>query len=311
MIKYLFLQIIFMMIIFQNKGLSQQITPNCTQYWYNQCIIATIENDTPQFNLSILHLDKYPLENPEQLSTIAHLMLKFGRIDEAFSRLKLAFEKGYDNLELPRFKKYDHQWSVFERNYPIIKQKLEANAKTDIKVRLDKMLQSDQYIRDLRDKYPQDSALYTSQQSADTTNFLELKKIISDYGYPKYNAIGSKCMDNLNTLLLHFVMYEDFWSYLNPILTLEMKNNRLTPEFYAKLLDRRQVWVKNENQLYGTFNSSEDIKDGIFSPIFEINSIDLRRTNLGLMPLKYYAIQRRLKLPNAYVFEKYTLRNCN
>lgn len=124
----------------------------------------------------------------------------------------------------------------------------------------------------------------------------QLEKIMTTYGYPNYQLIGSMNYQDENwsslkpikvvTLFLH--QDPDFQDKYLPVLLKKLKEGKCSPDDYASIYDK-SLWKKslklnNEKQLYGTFPNL-----ALDNP----QKIDSIRKSIGLPKLGYE--MRRVK----------------
>lgn len=136
---------------------------------------------------------------------------------------------------------------------------------------------------------PQSDSLQKLQNQLDYNNYINLKSIIANYGYPSKERLGVS-EDNLFVILLHPPVQLDPKKYLNEMQSLLIKEvyaKRMEAKQFAMFVDDIKAKILNEPQIYGTINpfDTNTMKMGL--PIIEnLISTNKKRKEIGLVELK-------------------------
>lgn len=167
------------------------------------------------------------------------------------------------------------------------------------------MADREQYVRGHIDTKGAETWKYTYE--VDSINYIELKNIILNHGFPDRTQLDLQTEWSLNQLLLYSRFLdlttqtdEKEMNWYDSTLRAAVLNGNISPENYAGITDyyyclKGHLAKKEELQFYGEFNSDEG-----FNPIMDIENVDKRRKEIFLIPLRYKAKIMHFKLPKGY-----------
>lgn len=157
-----------------------------------------------------------------------------------------------------------------------------------------KMYVMDQSVRgnvmgDLIKKYQLDTVDYNFSYSTDVdlNNQLILNDIIEKYGFPSKNLVGKDALRGVFFIIQHADSNAEWQKEQFPFIKAAVSNGDLDARKYAYLYDRIQVNAKLP-QLYGTQFSNVDSNGAILYTVHNEKELDLRRMEIGLMPIDMY-----------------------
>lgn len=170
------------------------------------------------------------------------------------------------------------------------------NINIDYLLELEKLLARDQIVRDqnLRAQIADPNIKSSLIRIVDSANMVALRSLIEKYGFPEFSNVGHQGESDVLALLLHGLLKEDSlsWAYFQPKLLNAVKNGQLMPEHYALLYDRAISDNGREKQYYGVMPTL---------PIDDIENVDIRRKEIGLMPLEDELKIYHLPVPDGYI----------
>ena len=223
-----------------------------------------------------------------------------GNYKQVFAMLQKTIQKGctWENIEKidwGNFKKSKY-WNKLKSEYP--KYRWLFLEKRDDELR-------DQIIRfDHADQFPRvhlgDKGSYPNHilDKVDSVNMALFKKLIAEKGFPDLQNIGYKeSFFNVIPMMLHFYKNDhENYVYFDAIVRQAVKDGKLRPEQYAELVDMYTSQFDRETLFLEGLKSYKQAKN-----VPNIAEIDLRRFNLGLIPLYQSAQKRQIKeLPESY-----------
>ncbi len=144
----------------------------------------------------------------------------------------------------------------------------------------------DQYARGYGLKFPDKSTL-----QIDSINQMRIEQIINEYGWPTYTMVGKVAADGAFMIIQHSKP-EVQKKYIETLRILASKKEA-SPESVAMLWDRILV-NDHRSQLYGTqvFRRQDPVTHKLskyaYYPIEDEANVDIRRKEMGLIPLKEY-----------------------
>ncbi len=128
----------------------------------------------------------------------------------------------------------------------------------------------------------------------DSINFIKLKQLVIEKG------ASPECF-----LMLH--LYGDNQKYVpfyDSIFRRGILEGKISPQFYVYWYDRQRIYVeKKSTQIYGEYNlidQGEKNYSPDLNPIEDMENVDKRRAELGLMTLEEWAKVQHGALPEAY-----------
>jgi hypothetical protein len=164
------------------------------------------------------------------------------------------------------------------------------------------LLTADQVLRNI----PQSTILETKylayMGSQDSLGFVSLVRLVENNGWPTFSKIG-----NLNSLLPLLLMHniglthasEQDWEVIRNA----VRKSVLMGEedgYVLALIEDLFLQRKDEPQLYGTQSTGWESTPTYYA-IKDCNFVDVRRRELGLVPLELDAKRRELLLPACYI----------
>lgn len=155
---------------------------------------------------------------------------------------------------------------------------LRFNEKIKIRRELKKMLKQDQKYRNEivlnKNSKKETDSLWNLQNKLDSINIVEFVDIISNYGYPSLDRVGTQIS---YVLILHFTRESDFLS-LSGLFQKELLNKNMPNLEYAMWYDRCMI-LSNKPVKYGAYGKSKFCGD-------ELIFINENRKSIGLELLK-------------------------
>lgn len=122
----------------------------------------------------------------------------------------------------------------------------------------------------------------------DSLNFIQIKKLFSQYGFPGYNMVGEKSSDNFWLLVQHADKHPSFQDSVLAKMKTEAEKGNASLLNYAYLADRVKV-NNGQLQIYGTQMTLNTEKNSFEPmPTMEPEKLDERRQQAGLPPIEDY-----------------------
>lgn len=138
------------------------------------------------------------------------------------------------------------------------------------------------------------------QYALDYQNYLKVKSIINQYGYPSTDRLNIKS-DNFSPILLHFpkqINPNDYLEEMSELLIKEVNENRMKAITYARFYDNIITRFLNKPQAYGTVKkfNIKTMTPGL-PEIEDIEETNKLRKKIGLTELKEgeYQIANKMK----------------
>jgi hypothetical protein len=122
----------------------------------------------------------------------------------------------------------------------------------------------------------------------DSLNFIIIKQIFEDYGFPGYDKVGGLSSQNFFLLVQHSDRHPEFQDSVLIKMKIEVDRNNASSMDYSYLVDRVKI-NSNQLQVYGTqleLNSSETSFEPL--PVIEPENLNERRKSVGLPPIEEY-----------------------
>lgn len=254
---------------------------------------------------AILYFEKaFTLKQPDALNAYkaAGAYSLDSNAKKAFYYLKRALSAGYteaDQLSLDPYFEYVRKdmpgkWKKIKRQaYKKEKQYKKTITLPALRKQVNTMAVNDQKLRYKRIQANNDSELIAINQQiseSDVENGTKAKEILKQYGWPGISAIGKDAQNNFWLIVQHADRDVLFQQAALSALDSLKNTTELNPENYAFLYDRVQCNL-NYKQLYGTQVTWADNGGASgFRSILKEDRVDERRRNLGLTPLKMYAL---------------------
>ena len=164
---------------------------------------------------------------------------------------------------------------------------------TEIQTRLLEMGKSDQGVRakfaptisSFGMQSDQFKALAKEMEEIDQENYLDLKKIITRYGWPGIDRVGKNASNAAFLILQHATLRQQ--KDLLPIFRAAVASGQARSADLAMLEDRILI-REGKKQIYGNSVSSGPDGHARIDPVEDPATIDARRKSVGLPPIEEY-----------------------
>jgi len=125
--------------------------------------------------------------------------------------------------------------------------------------------------------------------TVDGTNRERLKEIFSEYGFPTKEMVGKEAMQGIFLMIQHSDGDPDWQKSQLTNIEMAVKKGDMDGQSYAYLYDRIQI-NSGKKQLYGTqFSNVDPINKTVtLAETEDIDSLDYRRMEVGMMPIEMY-----------------------
>ncbi len=230
--------------------------------------------------------------------------IQAGNYDRGEKALAKALSMGYDldylkgNAVLEKFRESEY-WKRILNNMDNYRKKYQSNLNLEYRLRIEYLSGVDQSIRRNLGKILSDSIV----MEIDSMNWLAVKKMVAEYGYPSQKQDGFMGW-KLSVFFLHASMYsEEMNKEIIEILTGAQEECLCRKRAIAQLIDRRLDWKEGKPQLYGLWNKWED--KGKYSEIWEMGALDSRRFEYNLLNLEAQSKIDKRALPVNYKASEY------
>lgn len=141
----------------------------------------------------------------------------------------------------------------------------------------------------------------------DSMTIIEMKMLFNKYGPPNRSQVGNISQFYIIVGLMHACAYyyKEHYKFFEEYFRKMLRNKELEPELFALFVDYTNAHAKGE-QIYGWYPDIEKMSKGIrtYWKIKDIENVDIRRKEIGLIEIKYDAIDRRWVLPAGYNFKE-------
>jgi hypothetical protein len=184
--------------------------------------------------------------------------------------------------------------------------KLPNQENTDLKEKLEHILELDQGIRQLLQenltkiekdqliekmglsKEVVETDIYRLMREIDSTNLIEIEKIIKEFGYPKKELVGEPA----NQTVFYVIQHSDKIGQYLPIIRKAVENGDISMRKLAMMEDR-YLMHNGKEQIYGTQIRGQKDKGGNWVhfvwPIKKPDSVNIIREKIGLESIEEYA----------------------
>jgi hypothetical protein len=303
--QYLFFTILFFQCIYPKAQ-----TDNNYQSIIAEASLFHLQKD---YKNAIQHFEKaFLLQQPDALNAYkaAGVYALDQNKNEAFQYLNLALEKGWTESDLLLIDPYfDFLRNNFKNEWIIIAKKAihkdQEYGKTlkfpTLRKEINLMTINDQKLRFKKSQTTNSVKLDSINQEINNSDFKNLnlaKEIIKKYGWPKISEIGKDGENNFWLIIQHADQDIRFQKLALEEMKKLLGTAEIDKEIYAFLYDRVQCNL-NYKQLYGTqVNWIENGKASSFRSIIKEDLADKRRSDLGLLPLKIYALNYGFQYTN-------------
>ena len=160
-----------------------------------------------------------------------------------------------------------------------------------IKMYVDDQAARDNLMQDIISKYNIDSTQITKNGGVlvDERNRNKLKEIFEEHGFPTRRLVGKDAMQGIFLMIQHSDGDREWQKSQLANIERAVKNGDLDGQTYAYLYDRIKV-NSGEKQLYGTqFEKVDPINKTVeLAETEEIENLDKRRMEIGMMPIEMY-----------------------
>ncbi len=122
----------------------------------------------------------------------------------------------------------------------------------------------------------------------DSLNFIVVRKIFKQYGYPNIETVGSVGSHNFWLLIQHMDNHPDFQDSVLTKMKIEVDKGNSSSLDYAYLVDRVNVNTKRF-QVYGTqMELNKDSTSYEPKPLIDKDNVNERRKSVGLSTIEEY-----------------------
>ncbi len=176
----------------------------------------------------------------------------------------------------------------------------------ELQMELIKMYVDDQAVRrnimeDIILKYNLDRSQITQDDlvTVDEKNRNRLKEIFEEYGFPNKKIVGKNAMHGVFLMIQHSDRDKEWQKSQLKNIEIAVKNGDLDGQSYAYLYDRIKI-NSGEKQLYGTqFSNVDPVNKTVeLFDTEDLVNLDMRRMEIGMMPIKMY---KKLMLKNLQI----------
>ena len=167
---------------------------------------------------------------------------------------------------------------------------------TNLQMELIRMYVDDQAARgslmeDLIEKYHLNKDEITNEDGVtiDLRNRNRLKEIFQEYGFPTKEMVGKDAMHGVFLMIQHSDGDKEWQKSQLPNIENAVERGDMDGQSYAYLYDRIRI-NSGEKQLYGTqFSNVDPINKTVtLAETEDIDSLDHRRMDVGMMPIDMY-----------------------
>ncbi len=126
------------------------------------------------------------------------------------------------------------------------------------------------------------------QSEVDSSNWIEVKRIINQNGYPGFSMVGKTSAHNFWTMLQFYERDMDLQSKAIPLMKVAVDRGDAAADDYAYLIDKYLI-NKGEPQIYGTQIKLNEEHTGFeLKPTIEPEKLDVRRKEAHLKSITEY-----------------------
>jgi hypothetical protein len=145
------------------------------------------------------------------------------------------------------------------------------------------------FMKEFEDKYQLDTIEYSSACSADIdlNNQCLLQEIIKEHGFPTLKLVGYDALYGVFLIIQHADKDPEWQNAQLPYIKAAAEKGELDGRWYAYLIDRTAVNAE-ELQVYGTQFAKVDATGVELRPLQDPENLDVRRRQIGLMPIEMY-----------------------
>ncbi|KEO73920.1 DUF6624 domain-containing protein [Anditalea andensis] len=116
-----------------------------------------------------------------------------------------------------------------------------------------------------------------------------LKEIFKEYSFPTRKSVGKDAMNGIFLMIQHADMDKQWQKSQLKNIEKAVQNDDIDSQSYAYLYDRIQI-NNGQDQLYGTqFSKVDPLNKAVeLTPTEDIDNLDKRRMEMGMMPIGMY-----------------------
>lgn len=241
-------------------------------------LLVRTKNPKYDFQLAQLHS---LLGNKEKALMYLNAYLQKGKIDTTIQSY-IEFIPDFEPLhDMPEWKVFVQQIKEHNLN--------ETSPYKDVIAVLDEVFDKDQNIRKDynlliakgKGGTREEEVLIEKMQAIDSSNLIEIEKILDKYGWLGREEIGHKGVTTLFIVIQHADL--EVQKKYQPILEKAVKDNKLEASNYAILVDRIAM-REGKRQIYGSQIVVIDNKGAVLWPVEDIDNVDQRRATVKLTP---------------------------
>lgn len=192
------------------------------------------------------------------------------------------------------------QWQALQDTVQQRQTRIEQDYDHELIARLQAIFERDQqprhaflfaYQTDPNNTHLRDS-LIREMQCADSVNLLEIKDILTTYGFPPKSKVGSN-----NSAIWLVVQHSDveYQKACYPMLRDAADQGEIGRIEVAMLEDRIALWV-NRPQRYGSQIVEDSLGNRVIYTLQNKDSVNFYRTAIGMLPLAEYAKQMNAQI---------------
>ena len=276
---------------------------NC-YYWLSSN--ASLANQQQKYDESALLYEQAFEEVEKALEydylSAAHANAKVGNKEKTLEYLKEAATAGVEWEAIEYYEKGffevfgEEEYEQISVDFKDWRKEFCRGLNLSVYTQLVQMDATDQYIRRYVFK-KSDSITHQYEKAVDSINTHKLKQLIEKEGFPNRREVGYDGMYNAIIIILHTGQKNKAeWGYFEPILKAEIPKGNIRPIDYATIVDAWHLPFSDKS-LYGiTLSGRKKLKE-----IENIEEVDSRRLEIGLLPLKYHLEQRGIEeIPEGY-----------
>lgn len=169
-----------------------------------------------------------------------------------------------------------------------------------LKIYVDDQAARGNIMEDVISKYNLNKAEISDEDgvTVDGKNRQKLKAIFKDYGFPTKAMVGKEAMHGIFLMIQHSDGDKEWQKSQLPNIEQAVKNGDMNGQSYAYLYDRIKI-NQGEEQRFGTQFSNVDhlSKTAVLAETENLEELDIRRMELGMMPIEMY---KQFMLNNLY-----------
>ncbi len=202
------------------------------------------------------------------------LLVLFSCKENASKATKKTHRESEINIELKE--KLEHILTLDQGIRQLLQDNISEEAKTEL---IAKMSLSKKTV---------ETDIYSLMREIDSTNLVEVEKIIQEFGYPSKELVGEPA----NETVFYVIQHSDKIEQYLPIIRKAAKNGDISMRKLAMMEDRH-LMHNGKEQIYGTQIRGQKDKEGNWIhfvwPIKNPDSVNIIREKIGLESIEEYA----------------------